>query len=465
MLAAVATLAVKAPAPEHAVAAGCAPSRVHAAGSFDETIMTPAGLREYILHIPPSYTGASKVALIFSFHAFALTGELQESYTGLSDRADEPDGGFIVVYPQGTVGTSFMVPHWNTSKAGPPETDDVAFVDQLLDHLESTLCIDAHRVFSTGYSNGGQMSVRLACDLASRIAAIAPVAGSYYPPAFSLGGPNDDCTGTRAVPIINFHGTNDTCVPWAGGTGCFGANFRLPIDNATVDDDVMQAWAAHNGCAGGRQVTPVTDDVDLVEYTTCTDDVPVQLYAVQAGGHTWPGAPSGTPPDTTQDISANDLIWEFFQQNGFPVQPAPTPTAKNPVADTDGDTVANSVDTDDDNDGCLDTAEEQLVKGTQPAGGMRNPHIVWDFFDTPNPNAVPQRNRAVDLDDLFRITARFATTGTPGDPLSTPPKAGYHAAYDRTFSGPDLWDLGPADGATGLDEVFWLAAQFAHSCA
>jgi hypothetical protein len=41
---------------------------------------------------------------------------------------------------------------------------------------------------------------------------------------------------------------------------------------------------------------------------------------------------------------------------------------------------------------------------------------------------------------------------------------GYHVAYDRTFLGPDAWDLGPADGAIGIDEVFWAAAQFAHNC-
>jgi hypothetical protein len=42
---------------------------------------------------------------------------------------------------------------------------------------------------------------------------------------------------------------------------------------------------------------------------------------------------------------------------------------------------------------------------------------------------------------------------------------GYHTAYDRSFLGPDPWDLGPADGAIGVDELFWVAAQFAHNCA
>jgi polyhydroxybutyrate depolymerase len=454
-----------APDSERVSAAGCGPARPHAPGSSNETFASSEGPRDYILHVPPSYTGATKVPLIFNFHGLGSTAAQQESYSDFSTRADEPDGGFIVVYPQGSETILLAARHWNIVKLGPPEFDDVAFIDELLTDLETSLCIDANKVFATGMSNGGQMSVRLACSLSSRIAAVAPVTGSYYPPFSTPPISTDDCPDTRPVPFINFHGTNDTCVPWTGGPGCGSFSFRLPIDNDTPDDDVMQSWGAHNGCTGGRQETTVTDDVSLVEYTNCTDGVPTQLYVVQDGGHTWPGSPFGMPPATTQDISATDLIWDFFQQNSFPTQPTPTPAPKDPDADTDGDTILNSVDGDDDNDGCLDTAEDQLVKGSQSSGGLRNAHSVWDFFDTPNPNAVPQRDKVVNVDDLFRITARFATTGTPGDPLSTPPKTGYHAAYDRAFEGPDAWDLGPADGSIGLDEVFWIAAQFAHSCA
>jgi hypothetical protein len=99
------------------------------------------------------------------------------------------------------------------------------------------------------------------------------------------------------------------------------------------------------------------------------------------------------------------------------------------------------------------------------AGGLRNPKSFWDFFDTPDPNVTPMRNGVVDIDDLFRVVGRVGTAGDPsGDPLSPPPKSGYHTAFDRAFVGPDPWDLGPPDGAIGIDEVFWSAAQFAHNC-
>jgi hypothetical protein len=76
------------------------------------------------------------------------------------------------------------------------------------------------------------------------------------------------------------------------------------------------------------------------------------------------------------------------------------------------------------------------------------------------------KDRVVRLDDIFYVVPRFATTGDPGgNPLAPPPVTGYHTAYDRSFLGPDPWDLGPADGAIDLNEVFWLVAQYAHSCA
>ena len=65
-------------------------------------------------------------------------------------------------------------------------------------------------------------------------------------------------------------------------------------------------------------------------------------------------------------------------------------------------------------------------------GGLRDPLAFWDFFDTPDTSHNPLRDKAVALDDIFRVAERFGTSGDPAvDPLSKPPKAGYHPAYDR----------------------------------
>jgi hypothetical protein len=135
---------------------------------------------------------------------------------------------------------------------------------------------------------------------------------------------------------------------------------------------------------------------------------------------------------------------------------------------------------DTDSDGCTDGKETSSNPsaggGRRPAPALVPPYSAsgfWDFYDVwTHPSGQPtvwQRTKVVDVDDLISagaVTSRFATAGTPaGNPLVPPvSNSGYHVAYDRTFLGPDAWDLGPPDGAIGIDEVFWAVAQFAHNC-
>ena len=57
-------------------------------------------------------------------------------------------------------------------------TNDVAFIAALIDHLIKKFNADPKRVYATGMSNGAMMSYRLGCELSGKIAAIAPVAGN-----------------------------------------------------------------------------------------------------------------------------------------------------------------------------------------------------------------------------------------------------------------------------------------------
>ena len=301
------------PSPVSAASTGpCDPARSHASGAFDDTIESGSLTREYVLHIPTSYDGTAAVPLVFNLHAFASNPPLQDNWSELPVKGEEE--GFIVVTPQGTLNTS-GVPHWNSGKLPAPEPDDVAFLSELLTELESQLCVDATRVYSTGLSNGAFMSSQLACSIPNRIAAIAPVAGVRF---------FDDCS-SAPVPVIAFHGTADPLVS-------FG-----PIEGT-----VIPAWATHNGCGAPTEQNPLpgTVGVRLVRYAGCDDDAIVELYAVfdaepetpglQGGGHTWPGSGFFIPPGleaivglTTQEIGANDLMWDFFLTHPHPDVPKP----------------------------------------------------------------------------------------------------------------------------------------------
>ena len=437
------------PRVEVASAAGCVPPLPHAPGTTVETISTADGLREYRLHVPPSYNGFDRVPLILNFHGRGSNSLQQELYSAFSTRADAPDGGFIVAYPQGLT-VPLGSTYFNAWQLGSPFADDVAFVDTLLDALELSLCIDANRIFSTGMSNGGMMSVRLACSLSDRVAAIAPVTGAYYPPMALNLNSGETCPDTRSVPVMAFHGTADAVVPFNGGLSG-GVDYRLPLENTTPDDDVLQSWAGHDGCTSARQESVVSGEVRLVTYNACLDGAIAQLYIVDGGGHTWPGAIDIPGLGyTTHDISATDLIWEFFQDH---------PLVSAPLSDLDGDTVPDLYDDDNDNDGCTDAAEAQLAPGSEATGGRRNAKNPYDLYDTDG-------NKDIDLFiDIFAVAFAFgddADSDPPGEP------DGYDANLDRSapLAGDDPWDMQAPDGVIDLfTDVFGVAYQYGHSCA
>ncbi len=283
------------PAPEPT---GCTPARPHDSGNHSATLASGGLDREYMLYVPTSYTGEDATPLIVSLHGHGSSAGEQTIYSGLPLKAE--DEGFIVVTPQGTGDE----PHWNftTVEAGAP--DDVAFISDLLDKLESELCIDTSRVYVAGISNGAAMSVTLACFLSDRIAAIAPVAGLFLFPG---------CPSTHPVSVIAFHGTDDRLVPFEGGS-VSGSALNVP----PIEDSANQ-WAAHNGCQESPIEEQATEHVRLLRYEGCDQGAAVELYVVEDGGHTWPGAPIDVPfGATTHEISATDLMWSFFEAHAIP---------------------------------------------------------------------------------------------------------------------------------------------------
>jgi polyhydroxybutyrate depolymerase len=267
--------------------------------------------RSYVVHVPPHYDPKIPTAVVLALHGAATNGRMMASYSGLTEKADA--AGFAVVYPNGT-GTAGILLTWNSGgsrRGGETSTaDDMGFLRKLLDDLQTCLTVDAKRVYATGLSNGGMMCYRLASEMSDRIAAIAPVAGtiavdSYHP--------------KRPVPVIHFHGTADKLVPFAGPqndspTRVFG--FRsVP--------ETMRILVQCNACDPDPQTTELPDKAHDGTRVTCKvyaakeGGAEVVLYAIEGGGHTWPGR---QPPvrfigKSTEQISANDLIWEFFQKH------------------------------------------------------------------------------------------------------------------------------------------------------
>ncbi len=276
----------------------CSPPRPHEPGDYQETVVSGGLQREFTLHVPTSYTGEGAVPLVLNFHGLGSNAGQQAAFSGLPAKSDEED--FVLVTPQGRG----EVPYWSAFEAN---SADVVFVGVLLDTLEEQLCIDSDRIYSTGLSNGGLMSARLACDLSSRIAAVAPVAGFAMP---------EECSGGRAVSVVAFHGTDDPILPFDGGpVGLPGIDFTMrSVGDAFAD------WAVHDGCAREDQEAQIAEHVRRRQYDGCDDGAVVELYVVEGGGHTWPGGTLEAEflGPTTHEISATDLMWDFFQAHPMP---------------------------------------------------------------------------------------------------------------------------------------------------
>jgi len=270
--------------------------------------------RSYLIHVPPSYTGVEPFPVVLAFHGGAAHAESMVRFSGLSEKADE--ASFLAVYPNGT-GRYQRLLTWNAGNccgsAARNRVDDVAFVRAVLDDLATVARVDPKRVYATGMSNGAMITYRLASELADRIAAIAPVAGPMG---------TETCRPSRPVPVMHFHGTGDEFAPFAGGPG----KRSVTRTNFYSVAHSIRAWVEANGCPKKPLITEEPDRVDDGTTVTCKTYGPgrhgseVILYAIRGGGHTWPGR---QPPfrflgTFTKDISANDLMWEFFKRHRMP---------------------------------------------------------------------------------------------------------------------------------------------------
>jgi polyhydroxybutyrate depolymerase len=257
------------------------------------TIYVGRDARTFRLHVPSSYDPTAATPVVLNFHGFGSNGEQQDQLSGMSAKADQ--SGFVAVHPEGLGDPQ----SWNAGNccgfAQETNVDDVSFVNAMLDELEARLCVDPHRIFVTGMSNGAFFAERLGCELASRVAAIAPVAGVLVEPT---------CSPTRPVPVMEFHGTLDPLEPFEGDPA-----IGLP----SAPDDFAD-WAMRDGCPDELTQTYDDRDSECASFERCAEGTQVTLCTIQGGGHTWPGGePLPWLGYTTPYLSATEAMWAFFQ--------------------------------------------------------------------------------------------------------------------------------------------------------
>ncbi len=245
--------------------------------------------RQFFVYVGSGYQSNSPV--LFVLHGYTSRGLWIMNYSGFQSIAD--DTGFIAIYPQGTLLPATGQTHWNVGGwTTSSTTDDVGFINSVINFLNDEYSIDPKRIYSTGMSNGGYMSFKLACDLSSRIAAVVSVTGSMTNQTF------DGCNPSHSTSVAQIHGLQDTVVSYAGN------GFSKPIE------EVMDYWVSNNNCESEPDTSEIsgsngggTHDV----YSSCDNETNVELYLMTNMGHTWPNL-------NNHDLQASTTIWNFLSK-------------------------------------------------------------------------------------------------------------------------------------------------------
>jgi polyhydroxybutyrate depolymerase len=190
----------------------------------------------------------------------------------------------------------------------PPDADDIGFFNSMLDELGTKFSVDSSRIYAAGLSEGGFMSLRVACALSDRIAAVATV-GASMPKTMT-------CVPTRPVPLVMIDGTSDPVVPYGGGT-----EHNLDLATLSVEDSA-KAWAKIDRCGEKPDKSKLEGhgkggmETRVDTYSGCQQNAAVVLYSVKGAGNTWPGGEQYEAENaigkTSQDLNANEVLWNFL---------------------------------------------------------------------------------------------------------------------------------------------------------
>lgn len=263
--------------------------------------------RTFFVHLPERYSATVFYPLLFAMHGGGtLSYKGVEGQSQLSELSDVEN--FIVIYPEGLEQFGFRT--WNAGDCCPSATilgtDDVGFINALLEVLKTELSINSKKVYASGFSNGGQLAYKLANIYPNKFAAVSSIAGVLQDFPYNP---------IRKVPIIHFHSYQDSTAPYYGGfSDAAFINFEFP----SLDSTLLLIANDYNCGLIKQTVFSNANTYDFFRYSDCDDNVQIELYVSHDGGHTWPGGQAFPNMAITNHFDASSLMWEFFKNYELP---------------------------------------------------------------------------------------------------------------------------------------------------
>jgi poly(3-hydroxybutyrate) depolymerase len=227
------------------------------------TIDVSGTAREYILKLPAGYDPRRPYPLIFAFHGARYDAE------SVASGGPPGSGPFYGIEAQASGAAIFVAPQATSSGWSPTSGNDIAYVNAMVARFQSQLCIDRSRIFATGFSAGGIMTIGIGCQEADVFRAIAPMSASL----------SGTCPNTPPIAYWSSHATND------------------PTINISQGEAARDAFRARNHC---QAQTVAGDRAGCVNYQGCDPGYPVSWC-------TFTGVHEPAP-------FAGEAIWAFFAQ-------------------------------------------------------------------------------------------------------------------------------------------------------
>jgi polyhydroxybutyrate depolymerase len=279
-------------------------------GHSSERIVVEGRQRRYELTVPPS-AKPGPAPLVILLHGHHSPAKQMEGYLGFYDVAAQ--NGFAVAYPQGHENAWIVMPPEMAEKypRAKEAAADMAFIDAVADDLIRRGIADKKRVYLAGVSNGGRMSLLIACQGTQKYAGIGVMIATM--PALV-----GNACHPKPVPVIIMDGEKDPIFKWEGSQA------KNELKAYFSAEDTAAFWRRVNGCSDAAVVRDYphlrADDPSTVQsrlYDRCKSGKPVMLYKVIQGGHEPPsinGIDSSKEAfgQRNHDIDAVAEIWKFF---------------------------------------------------------------------------------------------------------------------------------------------------------
>ena len=251
--------------------------------------------RTFVYYVPTSWNSSTNLPLVILLHGLTQTGNGVMDITNFNALAEQHN--FIVAYPDG------INYAWNANmNVSVSSANDIGFIETLATYFQTTFNTNSAKQYLVGFSNGGFMSHKIACESTMCFAAIATVSGNMSDTTYA------NCNPHFNPAVLNIHGTADAIVDYNGSSTTGVSALQT-----------LEKWSSFLSCDPNPITSPMSNpnffdfsSPTLLTYQNCVSEL--KHIRVDGGGHQWPGIQTlvGGAGIINMDFYSPQTIWDFL---------------------------------------------------------------------------------------------------------------------------------------------------------